>query len=107
MYACDSGYFGEETFKALSGLKIDALILECTGIFKDLGHGHSNIEWLLKIRERLSSQGSLREGTRTFATHVCHSGAYRDGRSYIHEELSNELIQHGVELCYDGMTVII
>ncbi len=107
LYACDSGYFSDETFEALCGLEIDALILECTGIFKDLGHGHSNIEWLLKIRERLSSQGSLKEQTRTFATHVCHSGAFKDGRSYIHEELSDELMKHGVELCYDGMTVII
>jgi phosphoribosyl 1,2-cyclic phosphate phosphodiesterase len=73
LYACDTGYYGEDTWAYLSGRRVDVLILECTFAgLTDRGErpeGHLDLGSWFGTLERMSRIGFIDERTRAFATH--------------------------------------
>ena len=76
-YASDTGYFLEETFEALRGVKIDYLVVE--GTFGDLPEfldektdGHMGCAGVLAVTRRLLGQETLDEGSKVVVTHISH-----------------------------------
>lgn len=80
-YACDTGYFLEETFQALAWRKnpIDRLVLECNdGPTLDRGERpdfHLNLLGCRGVVERLLLDGAITEKTICYLTHFAHQHA--------------------------------
>lgn len=74
LYALDGGLYGPESLEALSGVKLDILILDATfgSAPLDENSGHLNGAHFLKQMERLSKVGAVTDGTRVYATHINH-----------------------------------
>lgn len=98
IYATDTGIWAEQTWDALSGIKADALVIECTDGFVPMGYyGHLDIADCVKVVERLRKQNSLTSKARVVTTHHSHRG------NATHEELKEALLPHGMEPGFDGM----
>ncbi len=74
-YACDSGWFFDETFEALKGAKLDAYIGEMT--YADPSKpaapktdGHMNAQLFIETCDKLCELGAITSETRIFATHI-------------------------------------
>lgn len=104
LYACDTGYYPPETMEALSGSRIDTLVLECTwGSRTDRSTtSHMNCEAFLIMLDALLSAAIIRPDTRIYATHINHKHAF------VHEELQAWFDAHAnmpVTVAYDGLTI--
>lgn len=76
-YAADTGYFLEETFEFLRGVRIDHLVVE--GTFGDLNEfleertgGHMGASGVLAVVRRLAEQHTLGAGSAVYVTHIGH-----------------------------------
>ncbi len=105
-YASDTGYFLEETFEALSVVKLEYLVVE--GTFGDLPEfmdektdGHMGCAGVLAVTRRLLEQGTLNEGSTVVVTHISHR------QSMNHEGLEAYFASRdaGIKILvgYDGM----
>lgn len=98
LYATDTGYWQEETWEFLSGMLLDAVVIECTEGYKRTEYyGHMDINDCLRAVERMRSIDAVREGARIVTTHHSHMGGAT------HEDLERELLPHGIEPGFDGM----
>jgi phosphoribosyl 1,2-cyclic phosphate phosphodiesterase len=73
LYACDTGYYTDDTWEYLSGRRVDTLILECTFAGRtDRGEfpgGHLDFPSWFKTLERMAGIGFIDERTAVYATH--------------------------------------
>jgi phosphoribosyl 1,2-cyclic phosphate phosphodiesterase len=73
LYACDTGYYQEETWEYLSGRRVDTLILECTFAGRtdrdEFPEGHLDLPSWFKTLERMARIGFVDERTAVYATH--------------------------------------
>ncbi len=73
LYACDTGYYQEETWAYLAGRRVDTLILECTFAGRtdreELPDSHLDLASWLKTLERMSGIGFVDDRTAVYATH--------------------------------------
>ncbi|WP_256209019.1 MBL fold metallo-hydrolase [Paenibacillus sp. CF384] len=105
LYACDTGWYPEETWDYLSGKKLDLLIMECTfGGRQDRGlyiDGHLDIPNFLLMLERMESTGLIDEQTPVYATHINHK------HHLLHDEMQTTLDQSrfNVIVAYDGLQI--
>jgi phosphoribosyl 1,2-cyclic phosphate phosphodiesterase len=100
IYATDTGIWPEVTWEYLSGIRADALVIECTdGIVEGGYEGHLSLSRLKMVVERLRRQGTLGSGSRVVTTHHSHQG------DATHEELVALLRPDGIEVGYDGLVV--
>lgn len=97
----DTGWFPDQTWKALEGRKIDLAILDCTCgfTFPDCANGHMGINTMLKTKKRLTEMGCLTEGSRCVANHFSHNGGGSQA------EYEAFLGPQGVETAIDGFTI--
>ena len=100
LYGTDTGYWSDETFNFLKGVKLDAMVIECTdGIHRSDYDGHLNVESCIAVVKRLREQESLFEGSQIATTHHAWRGGLR------HFELEQALGEHGIRAGFDGMTI--
>ena len=98
LYATDTGWYEEPTWKFLANSKIDGIVVECTKGPVEGGYmAHLCIPEVIRMRERLMKQGALSRDARVVTTHHSHLGGL------MHEELEAQLNPHGIEVGYDGM----
>ncbi len=100
-YGHDSGLYPPATLDALGdGPPLDILLLDCTSGGQNSGNrGHMDISGIIAMTEELRRREAVTDATRVVATHFSHNGAV------LHEELTEMLRPHGIEVAYDGMTV--
>jgi phosphoribosyl 1,2-cyclic phosphate phosphodiesterase len=97
LYACDTGYYDEETLDYLKGFSINYLLIECTyGLARSEG-GHLGLPNVVEIRDRLAAQGSLAPDAVVTITHISHNAILP------YDEMAAEAAKHGMGLAYDGM----
>ncbi len=108
LYACDTGYFFEETFEFLKGVKLDTLVMEGTfgdsPFFQDeRTDGHMGCPGVLAVVRRLLAQGTLGETSRVYITHINHK------HTLTHEKMQAFYDAQGlmvpVMVGYDGMEI--
>ena len=99
----DSGYYPEETWKALEDKHIDLAFLDATfGLFKaDYDDDHCGANTTLRIVQRLRDMGCLTEGSQVFGIHFSHAG------HALHRELEAFFAPHQVQAAYDGLELVI
>lgn len=76
LQANDTGIFQNNVYDYLSGLRLDVVILDCTGGSRPsmAGGGHMSFEDNLMIRNRLAAQGSADNSTKFISNHISHNG---------------------------------
>jgi len=102
LYATDLGRYDEETWEYLSGLRLDAVIMECT-----FGVIPRNPQWPyhmslfddIEMKERMHAIGALAEDAPFYITHFSHNGVIP------HEELQAKADPHGITVAWDGLRV--
>ncbi len=100
LYAHDTGYFPEATWKELEKEHLDGVVLDCTccngpSCFEN----HMGFQDNLKIKERMIREGIADRKTVFIATHFVHSyGPFQ-------QELEEAFAPHGFIAAYDGMKV--
>ena len=97
LFASDTGWYDEASWKLLAGRQLTCAVIECTlGAQESDYAGHLSIDGIIEMRKRLLSEGSLRPGGRVIATHFSHNGGL------LHQELEATLNPQGIEVAYDG-----
>jgi len=101
MVANDTGYFREETWQFLEEkkFKFDLVISDCTGGVRDIERGHMSGKWVVMTKERLEKIGSVSASTQYYINHFSHNG------NATHAELEEHFNPHGIQVCYDGLTI--
>jgi phosphoribosyl 1,2-cyclic phosphate phosphodiesterase len=73
LYACDTGFYQEETWAYLAGTHADTVILECTFAGKtdreEFPAGHLDMRSYFKMLARMADGGFIDEHTAVYATH--------------------------------------
>jgi len=98
LVAHDTGMFGDDTWEALKGEKLDGVSLECTCAFQypDLPGGHMGIHNTVQTRDRLLEMGCITEKTPVVVTHFSHNGQAN------HDRLCEYFEPKGIQVAYDG-----
>lgn len=100
LYATDTGWYQESTWRYLAGADLDLVVLECgKGIGDSTYPGHLSLEDCARFRSELLQTGALSPRGRVFLTHICPAGLL------LHEELSERAAVHGMEVAFDGLEV--
>lgn len=95
----DTGWFPEETWRALEGAEIDLAVLDCTDGKLEGRRGHMGVRAVIEAKARMEEIGALKPGSLVVATHFSHNGGL------LHEELVDALSPAGIEVAYDGMRI--
>ena len=73
LYACDTGYYRDETWEYLAGKRVDTLVLECTFAGRtdrgEFPEGHLDLASWFRTLERMARIGFVDERTAVYATH--------------------------------------
>jgi len=103
-YGLDSGYYEEETIKALSEHKIDIFITEATCGIRHVENYpyHMDIYSVRKLVDVLTDQGTLTNESRIYLTHINHSTSHSQMEKAV-EELKFPI---HTEVAYDGMKIL-
>ena len=105
LFACDTGFYSDETWEYLNGKTADVVVMEATfGIMADrgnVGDTHLNFKTFHAQLEKMTSIGFVDDDTGFFATHI----SCANGKSY--EELQAALDGYGwgTVLARDGMII--
>lgn len=99
LYANDTGYFKEETWKALEGRYFDLVSLDCNHIGMEIYDRHMSIPCCRKVKERLWEMGCIDEKSICVLTHFSHN------HGGLQEELERETSDMGVIIAYDGLEI--
>ncbi|MFH2068397.1 MAG: MBL fold metallo-hydrolase [Candidatus Omnitrophota bacterium] len=99
LHGHDTGWYPEETWKALQDFKFDLIVLDCTNGKIDEERYHLGIKGVMKVKKRLAGNGNLKKSCRCVATHFSHNGGL------LHAELEKILGKEGIEVAYDGKVV--
>jgi len=101
-YGHDTGEIPEETVRALSGSPLDLAIFDCTyGATDHESVVHMGLAAVVRTIERLRKVGAVTDKTRLMGTHISHHSGL------LHEPLEERLRPHGIDLAYDGLTIIL
>lgn len=100
LYACDTGWFPDETWKELEKHTYDVVIVECTfHEIMECRRGHLSLGSFLEIKGRFEGRGLLSKGCKVIAQHIGHKHGDDDPSQ---ETLRGKLSRHGVDLAWDG-----
>lgn len=100
LYTCDTGFYPEENWDFLNGVRMDAVISECTGGPNAVDYGtHLGFPDVKRFRTRAEEIGMADRNTRWILTHFSHGGGM------LHDELVRLVSPHGFEVGWDGMAV--
>jgi phosphoribosyl 1,2-cyclic phosphate phosphodiesterase len=100
LYACDTGFYADETWKYLRDFKLNVVIVECTGGPKAIDYKtHMGIPDVLEYKRKADEIGLTGPRTLWVMSHFSHfCGA-------THDELVELGKPSGLQIGYDGMTV--
>jgi len=74
LYACDTGYYSEETWEYLKGSRVDTLILECTYAGRtdqaEFPRDHLDLLSYAKMLKRMSDIGFIDDRSTVYANHI-------------------------------------
>jgi phosphoribosyl 1,2-cyclic phosphate phosphodiesterase len=100
LYATDTGWYHETTWRFLENTRLDGIIVECAkGPIEDGYMGHLCIPEVIRMRQRLIRCGALRTDAPVITTHFSHLGGL------MHDELEAVLKPEGILPGYDGMSL--
>jgi phosphoribosyl 1,2-cyclic phosphate phosphodiesterase len=100
LYASDTGWYDEPTWKYLEGRRIDAAVVECgRGVGSSVYDGHLSVEEVRRFKKRLVDAGGLSPDAPFWVTHIAHTGLL------LHDELSALLAPDNIAVAYDGLQV--
>ena len=99
-YALDGALINYESYKILSGLKLDAVIADCALEMSDVGPKsmqHGSLRTAALMRDILSGCGILAPGARFVVSHIP-----SDRKREIHTPLCEAAAELGIFVAYDG-----
>lgn len=100
LYACDTGWYPEETWDFLRGRHLDLLVLEATKALIEAEYTkHLSIRECVDFCNRLREQNTLSERSRVILTHFSHNGGA------LQEEMEARAHPDGMEIAYDSMVI--
>ena len=107
-YASDTGYFLEETFEALQGVKLDCMVVEGTfgdsPFFQDeRTDGHMGCPGVLAVTRRLLAQGTLGASSNVYVTHINHKHTLTHDRMQAFYDAQDLGVR--IRVGYDGMEI--
>ena len=102
-YGTDTGTLFDSTWEALRrhNMQFDLVILDHTYGPEEPGSDHLSAHQVIEHANRLRAEGMLTARGRIFATHIAHEG------NPPHPGLVSFAAQHGYEVAYDGLAVMI
>jgi phosphoribosyl 1,2-cyclic phosphodiesterase len=102
-YGTDTAELLPEVWQAFDEgeLRFDLVVLDHTYGPEEEGNDHLCARQVAAHAARMREEGILKEGGRVFATHIAHEG------NPVHPELVAFAAEHGYEVAYDGLTVIV
>lgn len=101
LYACDTGWFPDETWQAIEKHRFDLVLLDCTRhLMGECRRGHLSAEPFIEVLERFRSGNLLKPEARFVAHHL--NIAHGDG-GLAHQDLAEHFRSHGVDVAYDGL----
>jgi phosphoribosyl 1,2-cyclic phosphate phosphodiesterase len=105
LYACDTGFYREDTWSYLAGKRVDAVILECTFAGRtdrgEFPESHLDLPSWFKMLERMARIEFIDDRTSVYATHFNpHQGL---GHFEIHERLQRSAWR--ATAAHDGLRV--
>jgi phosphoribosyl 1,2-cyclic phosphate phosphodiesterase len=100
LYATDTGWYQENTWRYLENTRIDGIVVECAkGPIEGGYTGHLCIPEVIQMRQRLIRAGALKENSPVVTTHFSHLGGL------MHDELEAVLNPEGIQAGFDGMSL--
>jgi phosphoribosyl 1,2-cyclic phosphate phosphodiesterase len=99
LYASDTGWYREGTWRMLERMRFGGVVVECTKREEGGYAGHLSIPEVVRMRQRLEAAGALDPAAPMVATHFCHH------MGLLHEELEAVLAPHGITAGYDGINI--
>jgi phosphoribosyl 1,2-cyclic phosphate phosphodiesterase len=102
LYATDLGRYDEQTWEYFSGIRLDAVIMECTNGVKPRDERwpyHMSFPNDVDMKERMHSIGALAEDAPFCITHFSHNGAIP------HDDFQALADPHGITVAWDGLRV--
>jgi phosphoribosyl 1,2-cyclic phosphate phosphodiesterase len=103
LYACDTGWIPEESWRHLAQHHYDAVVLDCTfHLQRACRDGHLGIDAFLEQKQRFEADGLLNSSSVFIAQHI-HRG--HDQTHIAEKEIAERLRQNGVLPAADGMRV--
>ncbi|MDE2127598.1 MAG: MBL fold metallo-hydrolase [Armatimonadetes bacterium] len=100
LYATDTGVWGEAQWRAMEGIDIDALIVECTkGPIEGGYNGHLSVGDVKRMRAELIRRGNMAVDAQVVTTHHSHNGGM------VHDDLQALLEPAGIVAGYDGLQI--
>lgn len=101
LYANDTAWFPEETWKYLESRHLDAVSLDCTMVFEPDCLTHMGFESNIKAKNKLLAMGSADAHTIFVVNHFSHNGLAS------HEEIETRAGKEGFLTAYDGFEITI
>lgn len=99
LYASDTGWYEDPTWRYLESADVDGILVECQKGHEDGGYaGHLSIGDVLRMRDRLIASGAFTSNKPCAVTHLSHMSGL------LHDEWEACLAPHNVQTGYDGMT---
>ena len=105
-YACDTGYFFEETFAYLKSCRLDFLVIEGTfgdALTNERPDNHLGCVGVLAVVRRLLEQGTLTAASSVYITHINHK------HTLTHEKMAEYYADRNpgvaITVGYDGMEI--
>ena len=101
LVANDTGWLTDEAWRMLDGIRLDAVVIECTIGFRnpDANRNHQGFNTTVKFREKLIDMRCLAPDAPAYVTHFSHNGFGR------HEEFVARFEPYGMTVAYDGLAV--
>ena len=100
LYATDTGWYEEPTWRFLKGHALDGIVAECQkGTVEDGYRGHMSIADVVRMRERLTANGDFTPDKPVVVTHLSHLSGL------LHDEWEGRLSPHNIQTGYDGLTL--
>jgi len=98
LYGHDSGYFHEDTWKALKNYIFDGVILDCTSGLEECPYSsHMGLPDNIRVKERMIREGMANDQTKFVLTHFAHTfGPFYD-------RMEKAATERGFIAAYDGM----
>ncbi len=100
-YATDTGWLSEETFEYLRQFSLDLVVADATFGLAQATDEHMNLEQVRELRERLLSEGILKENGKFVATH------FSPHWTPAHNLLSTALEESNITAGYDGLWLVL
>lgn len=99
LYCHDTGFFPQETWDYIKGIRFDAVSMDCTHIVYKDGGNHMGIEDNRIMKERLTEIGCADENTIFVINHFSHNGTLN------HDAIVKAVEKDGFIVSYDGLEI--